>query len=314
MSAPASSPTRSRTTRTTWTAPPRRSSRRPISNGSPDNLTVQIVRIDELPDGEASEVFGQASELPLPPLLEARMVFDGYRIVRELHGSSRSHIYLAVDTETDDAGRPQDPVDRSARRPGLSQALHDGGMGRAAHQQRPCAQAVPAVAKAQLSLCRHGIHRRPDPDPMDDRQSEAGPGNRARNRRADRQGAAGLPPDGDAASGHPAGQHHDRQDRNGEDHRFRLDQGARASSRRRRRSTTTTFSAPRNTPRRNISSAKAARSRSDIFSLGVITYQMLTGRLPYGAEVAKARTKIAAAQVAIRVRARRQPRDSGMDR
>ena len=46
-------------------------------------------------------MFGQPSQLPLPPLLEARMVFDGYRIVRELHGSSRSHIYLAVDIETD---------------------------------------------------------------------------------------------------------------------------------------------------------------------------------------------------------------------
>ena len=32
-------------------------------------------------------------------------------------------------------------------------------------------------------------------------------------------------------------------------------------------------------------------SRSDIFSLGVITYQMLTGRLPYGAQVAQTRTK-----------------------
>jgi serine/threonine protein phosphatase PrpC len=52
--------------------------------GSPDNLTVQIVRIEDLPEGEASEVFGQVSELPLPPLLEARMLFDGYRIVREL--------------------------------------------------------------------------------------------------------------------------------------------------------------------------------------------------------------------------------------
>ena len=33
--------------------------------------------------------------------------------------------------------------------------------------------------------------------------------------------------------------------------------------------------------------------RSDMFSLGTITYQMLTGRLPYGAEVAKSRTRSA---------------------
>src|ERR1044072_7932224 len=60
--------------------------------GSRDNLTVQIVRIDEVPDSRAADVFGNASELPLPSLLEARRLFDGYRIVRELHGSFRSHI------------------------------------------------------------------------------------------------------------------------------------------------------------------------------------------------------------------------------
>jgi serine/threonine protein kinase len=31
--------------------------------------------------------------------------------------------------------------------------------------------------------------------------------------------------------------------------------------------------------------------RSDMFSLGVIAYQMLTGRLPYGSQIARARTK-----------------------
>jgi serine/threonine protein phosphatase PrpC len=69
--------------------------------GSLDNLTLQIVRIDELPQEEANEAFVQSAELPLPPLLEPRMVFDGYRVIRELHGSSRSHIYLAADTESD---------------------------------------------------------------------------------------------------------------------------------------------------------------------------------------------------------------------
>jgi serine/threonine protein kinase len=36
---------------------------------------------------------------------------------------------------------------------------------------------------------------------------------------------------------------------------------------------------------------ESGSERSDMFSLGVITYQMLTGNLPYGAQIAKARTK-----------------------
>lgn len=67
-----------------------------LNRGSTDNLTAQIVRVDGLPDGEAGE-FLRATDLPLPPLPEPRATFDGYRIVRELHGSSRSHIYLATD-------------------------------------------------------------------------------------------------------------------------------------------------------------------------------------------------------------------------
>jgi len=69
--------------------------------GSDDNITVQILRIDAVPE-EDSGVFDQSASLPLPPLLEPRAVFDGYRIIREIHGSSRSHIYLAVDAETEE--------------------------------------------------------------------------------------------------------------------------------------------------------------------------------------------------------------------
>lgn len=75
----------------------RRIVERALANGSDDNLTAQLVRIDSLPEQAVDDVQRQLSELALPPLLEPRMQFDGYRIVRELHISSRSHVHLAVD-------------------------------------------------------------------------------------------------------------------------------------------------------------------------------------------------------------------------
>lgn len=70
------------------------------ARGSPDNLTAQLVRIDALPDAEAGEVQRQLDELALPPLLEPPARFEGYRILRELHASSRSHVYLAEDEQS----------------------------------------------------------------------------------------------------------------------------------------------------------------------------------------------------------------------
>ncbi|WP_312944509.1 bifunctional protein-serine/threonine kinase/phosphatase [Stutzerimonas kunmingensis] len=75
----------------------RRIVERALANGSDDNLTAQLVRIDSLPEQAVDDVQRQLGELALPPLLEPRMLFDGYRIVRELHVSSRSHVHLAVD-------------------------------------------------------------------------------------------------------------------------------------------------------------------------------------------------------------------------
>lgn len=71
-----------------------------LANGSDDNLTVQIVRVDSLPHGDAHELLESLASLPLPPVLEAPATLDGYRILRKLHGSSRSHLYLASDPQT----------------------------------------------------------------------------------------------------------------------------------------------------------------------------------------------------------------------
>src|SRR5690606_21183679 len=60
----------------------------------------QIVRIESLPERDLHEVHRQASLLPPPPPLTARMRLDGYEILREIHISSRSHVFLAEDVDT----------------------------------------------------------------------------------------------------------------------------------------------------------------------------------------------------------------------
>lgn len=69
-------------------------------SGSHDNLTIQIIRIDSLPELKLNEVQQQISTLLLPPKLAPRMSLDGYDIIRNIYISSRSHVFLALDSET----------------------------------------------------------------------------------------------------------------------------------------------------------------------------------------------------------------------
>ncbi|MEK9711891.1 MAG: protein kinase, partial [Thalassolituus sp.] len=69
-------------------------------NDSDDNLTIQVLRIDQLPAHNKEDVHQQLTKLPFPPELMARSEFDGYNILRKIHGSPRSHVYLAQDIET----------------------------------------------------------------------------------------------------------------------------------------------------------------------------------------------------------------------
>lgn len=68
-----------------------------LERGSQDNLTLQLVEVQELAKMDEQEVLGQLTLLPFPPELEARMTFDGYDIVRKIHVSPRSHLFIAQD-------------------------------------------------------------------------------------------------------------------------------------------------------------------------------------------------------------------------
>ncbi len=115
-----------------------------LARGSDDNLTVQIVAIDSLPLHQATEVHKQLAGLAMPPLLEARASLDGYTIVRALHASHRSHIHLALDDQTQGLVALKTPsVDLRGDPAYLERFLMEEWVARridSAHVLKPCTQ------------------------------------------------------------------------------------------------------------------------------------------------------------------------------
>lgn len=261
-----------------------------LGHGSPDNLTVQIVRIDEVPDGEAGDIFEHAAELPPPPLLEARMNFDGYRIVREIHGSSRSHIYLAVDSDTEGLVAIKIPsIDLRDDPAYLKRFMLEEWVARridSPHVLKPCAQGrrrnylyVTTEFIDGQTLTQWMIdHPKPELETVRGIVEQIARGLRAFHRKEmlhqdlrpdnimiDRTGTAKII---DFGSTKIAGVV--------EAAPMAIENDILG---------TVQYTAPEYFRGENGS------ARSDLFSLGVITYQMLTGNLPYGAQIARARTK-----------------------
>ena len=73
---------------------------RALEKGSDDNVSCQLLKITELPSQDPDEVFSQLTSNPFPPELYEGVILDGYRVIRELHASSTSQLYLAVNNET----------------------------------------------------------------------------------------------------------------------------------------------------------------------------------------------------------------------
>ena len=260
--------------------------------GSADNLTVQIVRVDDLPTQEVNEMVRQLSGLPLPPILEARTVFDGYLVIREVHGSSRSHIYLAQDSETKSLVILKTPsIDLQGDAAYLERFLTEEWVARrinSAHVLRPCLQTrkrnfvyVATEFIDGQTLKQWMIDNpRPGLEAVRGIVEQIAKGLRAFHRlemlhqdlrpdniMIDKTGTVKII---DFGSTWVAGMlevvtPHKRSDILG----------------------TAQYTAPEHFLGEGGSPA------SDLFSLAVITYQMLTGRLPYGTQVAKSRTRSA---------------------
>jgi serine/threonine protein phosphatase PrpC len=73
-----------------------------LRNGSPDNLSCQLLWIDALPAADASEVYAELARLPFPPALEPGMKLDGFEIEKLLNENSRSQLYLVRDVASDE--------------------------------------------------------------------------------------------------------------------------------------------------------------------------------------------------------------------
>jgi serine/threonine protein phosphatase PrpC len=268
-----------------------------LQRGSTDNLTIQIIRIDQLPTPESNEMVRQIAELPLPPALEARMNFDGYQIVREIRASARSHIYLAVDNDSGERVVIKTPsVDQQANPAYLERFLMEEWIARrinSPHVVKPCAQTRPrhyiyvVTEYIEGQTLAQWMIDNPKPDLASVRGlvEQIAKGLQAFHRLE--MVHQDLKPDNIMIDGTGTVKI--------------LDFGA----------TRVAGVMEIATPIEQInllgSAAYAApeyflgengSSRADIYSLGVITYQMLSGRLPYGAEVAKARTKAAQKKLA----------------
>jgi serine/threonine protein phosphatase PrpC/predicted Ser/Thr protein kinase len=263
-----------------------------LEHGSDDNLTVQILRIDTLPLQEADELYQQLTALPFPPILEARAVFDGYTIIREVHASSRSHVYLATDNDSQTPVIIKTPsIDLQRDVQYLERFLTEEWIARrinSAYVVKPCLQtrkrnylySVSEFIEGQTLTQWMIDNPRPDLETVRGIVEQIAKGLRAFHRlemlhqdlrpaniMIDATGTVKII---DFGSTRVAGLLEvaspiERSDLLG----------------------TAQYTAP------EYFLGEAGSTRSDQFSLAVITYQMLTGALPYGTQVVRCRTRAA---------------------
>jgi serine/threonine protein phosphatase PrpC len=267
-----------------------------FERGANDNLTAMVVRIDEIAEQSVNEVQRQLTELPFPPSLAPRMQFDGYTILRELHSSSRSHVFLA---RSDDATAPvviktlstelQTDVahlERFLMEDWVAQRIDNAHVVKAAGRGRKRNFLYTVTEYIEGQTLHQWLIDRPKP-PVEivrgiieqiangvlamHRLEMLHQDLRPQNVMIDVTGTAKII---DFGSTRVAGI-------------SEIDSPIERSE----LLGTLQYTAP------EYFLGESGTTRSDLFSLGVIAYQMLSGRLPYGAEVSRARTRAAQRQL-----------------
>jgi serine/threonine protein phosphatase PrpC len=258
--------------------------------GSADNLTVQIVSIEDLPEGGG--LHQQLARLAPPPLLEARAEIDGYRIVREIHASARSHLYLAEDLETGGrvvlktpaADLQDDPelLERFMLEEWIARRLNSPHVLKPYPQTRERRFLYVAMEYVEGQTLAQWMTDNPQPDletvrgiveqiarglQAFHRMEMLHQDLRPANVMIDKTGTAKIIDFGSVSVA-------------GVDERASPDEPSRILG-------TLQYTAP------EYFVGDAGSERADLYSLGVIAYQMLSGRLPYGAEAARVRTRAA---------------------
>lgn len=255
--------------------------------GSPDNLTIQIVRIDGLPENALDVPSVEGGHLIPPPLPETGAEIDGYKILRSIHASHRSHIFLAAAPDGSRVALKIPSMDMREDPAYLRRFLMEEWVARRLANPHIVA-AVPAPeAKSALYTVSEFVEGRtlrqwmvdnpnPDLDLVRDIVRQITQGLRAFHRQEMlhqdlRPENVMIDGDGtvkiiDLGSTYIAG----------------VDE---AEPEQRDILGTLQYAAP------EYFNGDPVTWSADLFSLGVITYEMLTGRLPYGTAVSKVRSR-----------------------
>ncbi len=261
-----------------------------LEHKSHDNVTCTMVRVDRLPGADKSKVYEHLTELPFPPPLEPGMVIDGLKIVRELHASKRTEVFLVVDEDTGKQAVLKAPsVNYEDDSTYIEMFLHEEWVGKRLDNQhilKICDQKRPRKFLYTLTeyiegqTLRQWMHDHPRPTLTEVRDiiEQIAAGLRAFHRMEmvhqdlkpeniiiDEMGTVKIV---DFGSTKIAG----------------IEEITTPIER------LTLLGTENYTAPEYLQGYKGS-NRSDIFSLGVITYEMVTGQLPYGASMAKRNPK-----------------------